>query len=86
MLAARGFPQLPYIVVLRSRWERDPQAVRREIESQIGHPCFVKPANLGSSVGVSKVRGPEELDAALSEAAMYDRKLVIEQMPAMFGK
>jgi len=79
VLAARGFPQLPYIVVLRSRWERDPQAVRREIESQIGYPCFVKPANLGSSVGVSKVRGPEELDAALSEAAMYDRKLVIEQ-------
>ena len=67
------------LVVLRSQWEQNPELVRREIEDRIGYPCFVKPANLGSSVGISKVRGPEELDGALAEAATYDRKLVIEQ-------
>ncbi|NLY51574.1 MAG: D-alanine--D-alanine ligase [Firmicutes bacterium] len=79
VLAAGGFPQLPYLVVLRSQWEQNPELVRQEIEDRIGYPCFVKPANLGSSVGISKVRGPEELDGALAEAATYDRKLVIEQ-------
>ena len=79
VLAAGGFPQLPYLVVLRSQWEQNPESVRQEIESRIGYPCFVKPANLGSSVGISKVRGPQELDGALAEAARYDRKLVVEQ-------
>jgi D-alanine-D-alanine ligase len=79
VLAAGGFPQLPYLVVLRSRWEQDPEGVRRDIEARIGYPCFVKPANLGSSVGISKVREPQELDAALAEAALYDRKLLVEE-------
>ena len=65
--------------MLRTRWEQDPEGVRRDIEARIGYPCFVKPANLGSSVGISKVREPQELDAALAEAALYDRKLLVEE-------
>ncbi len=79
VLAAGGFPQLPYLVVFRSQWEQNPDLVRQEIEARIGYPCFVKPANLGSSVGISKVREPGELEGALAEAALYDRKLVIEE-------
>jgi D-alanine-D-alanine ligase len=75
---ARGLPIVPHLIVLRSKWERDPSAVMKEIEDQIGFPCFVKPANLGSSVGVTKVHDYVELDAALAEAASYDRKLVVE--------
>jgi len=79
VLSAGGFPQLPYIVVLRSEWEQDPMLVQEEVEAHLGYPCFVKPASLGSSVGISKVRNSSELQPALAEAAIYDRKLVIEQ-------
>jgi D-alanine-D-alanine ligase len=79
VLSAGGFPQLPYLVVLRSQWEKDPTLVQKEIESHLGYPCFVKPASLGSSVGISKVCNSAELQPALAEAAIYDRKLVIEK-------
>jgi D-alanine-D-alanine ligase len=54
-------------------------SLARRVEAELGYPCFVKPANLGSSVGVSKARTAAELDAALAEAFRYDRKLVIER-------
>lgn len=79
VLAAGGFPQLPYLVVLRSQWEKNPAVVEREVETHVGYPCFVKPASLGSSVGISRVRNSAELQPALAEAAIYDRKLVIEK-------
>jgi len=79
VLAASGFPQLPYVTILRSHWEKSPIAVQDEIEASIGYPCFVKPASLGSSVGISKVRRRDELQAALVEAALYDRKIVVEK-------
>lgn len=79
VLAAGGFPQLPYLVVLRSQWEKNPAVVEREVETHLGYPCFVKPASLGSSVGISRVRNSAELQPALAEAAIYDRKLVIEK-------
>lgn len=75
----QGLPLTPYRVVLRSRWRREPAAVRQEIEAAFPYPWFVKPANLGSSIGITKVHGPEELAAAMDEAARYDRKLVIEE-------
>ncbi len=74
-----GLPVVPWVVVLRSEWERKSLAVRRRIESEIGYPLFVKPANLGSSVGISKVHNRPELAAALSLAANYDRKIVVEK-------
>ena len=79
VLSAGGFPQLPYLVVLRSQWEKDPALVQKEVESHLAYPCFVKPASLGSSVGISKVRNSGELQPALAEAAVYDRKFVIEK-------
>ena len=75
---SHGLPVVPYRVFLRRRWEREPFAVMAQIENEIGFPCFVKPANLGSSVGITKVHDHVELDAALAEAASFDRKLLVE--------
>jgi D-alanine-D-alanine ligase len=72
-------PLVKHITVLRRLWRADPKAVRRQIESLLKYPVFVKPANLGSSVGISKVHNTSELATAMNEAARYDRKLVIEQ-------
>jgi D-alanine-D-alanine ligase len=76
---AAGLPQTPYIPLLRSEWRADPKTSTRLIEKTLAYPLFVKPANLGSSVGISKVHGRSELAAALDLAASFDRKLVIEQ-------
>jgi D-alanine-D-alanine ligase len=65
--------------VLRSEWREQPKKVRKLIENALKYPVFVKPANLGSSVGISKVHDSSELPAAMDEAARFDRKLVIEQ-------
>jgi len=65
--------------VLRSAWRDEPKKVRKQIERALKYPVFVKPANLGSSVGISKVHDAGELPAAMDEAARYDRKLVVEQ-------
>jgi len=75
---AHGLPVSRYLSVLRKEWDSNPEAVMARIEQQIGWPCFVKPANLGSSVGITKVHGRVELGAALAEAAAYDRKLIVE--------
>jgi D-alanine-D-alanine ligase len=75
---AHGLPVVPYLVFSRSEWERDPATVMAQIETQLGFPCFVKPANLGSSVGITKVHGYVELDAAMAEAASFDRKVLVE--------
>lgn len=74
-----GLPVVPWMTVLRKDWEGDPVLVRRRIREEIGFPLFVKPANLGSSVGISKVRRPGGLGAALDLAAQYDRKILIEK-------
>ena len=73
-----GLPVGDYLVYLRREWRESPQEVAEEIEEKLGYPCFVKPANMGSSVGISKARCREELQSAMEKAAMYDRKLVIE--------
>lgn len=79
LFAGAGLPQTPWISLLRSEWRANPKACTKKIEAAIKYPIFVKPANLGSSVGISKVHDRSELAAAMDEAASFDRKLVIEQ-------
>jgi D-alanine-D-alanine ligase len=73
-----GLPVGPWIGVLRKEWERNPDAIRDRVGSELGYPCFVKPSNLGSSVGVTKVHDPTELPDAMAEAARHDRRIVVE--------
>jgi D-alanine-D-alanine ligase len=75
----RGLPVLPYQVVLRFEWERGAKEILATIEEALSYPLFVKPTNLGSSVGVSKVKTSKELTPALREAFRYDRKAIVEQ-------
>ena len=75
---AHGLPIVPYLVFLRGEWERNATEVMAQIETRLGFPCFIKPANLGSSVGIAKAHDHVELDAALADAASYDRKLLAE--------
>jgi D-alanine-D-alanine ligase len=76
---AAGLPIVKHVTVLRADWESEPGRVQRLIESHLKYPVFVKPANLGSSVGISKVHGRKELAPAMDEAARFDRKIVVEQ-------
>jgi len=77
-MAAAGLPQIAHVAVLRSDWDASPGAIADTMAERLGFPLFVKPANLGSSVGISKARTPEELVEALGLAADYDRKVVVE--------
>lgn len=74
-----GLPICRHYTVLRSRWENEPIAALSDIESAIGYPCFVKPANLGSSVGISRAESADELRSAIDLASRYDRKIIIEE-------
>ncbi len=79
--AQAGLSQVKYMGINRSQVWSDPCVFPKlcdEIESKLGYPCFVKPANLGSSVGISKVRSRPELERALDQAASYDRRLIVE--------
>ncbi|MEO8735701.1 MAG: D-alanine--D-alanine ligase [Edaphobacter sp.] len=79
LFAAAGLPQTPYLALTRAEWKADPKRCTRQIEKALQYPVFVKPANLGSSVGISKVHDRSELAAAMDLAASFDRKLIIEQ-------
>jgi D-alanine-D-alanine ligase len=79
LFAAAGLPQAPYTVVARRVWRQEPAAVSAAVEAALRYPLFVKPANLGSSVGISKARGRAELGEALELAAAYDGKIVVEE-------
>jgi D-alanine-D-alanine ligase len=74
-----GLPICKHVWFLRAEWEREPAAVLRRVTRQLGFPCFVKPANLGSSVGVSKATDRRTLEAAINLAARYDRKIIVEE-------
>jgi D-alanine-D-alanine ligase len=81
LFAAAGLPQVKYAAVTRSQIWSDPcvfTALCDRLEVELGYPCFVKPANLGSSVGISKVRSRAELEVALDNAASYDRRIIVE--------
>jgi D-alanine-D-alanine ligase len=79
LFRAAELPIVKHVTVLRSQWEANPKKVQRLVESKLKYPMFVKPANLGSSVGISKARQRNELGPAIKEAAKFDRKIVIEQ-------
>ena len=79
MFAMAGLPIVKHVTLLRGEWKANPRKCTRLIEEQLQYPVFVKPANLGSSVGISKVRERKELAAAMDEAASFDRKIVIEE-------
>ena len=76
---AAGLPIVKHVTILRSAWEAEPKKVQKLVESKLKYPLFVKPANLGSSVGISKAHDRKELGPAIEEAAKFDRKIVIEQ-------
>ncbi len=78
LFASAGLPQVRYTHYLRSAWEREPELVLTDVEEKLGYPCFVKPANLGSSVGISKAKDRAGLERAMREAAKYDRKIIVE--------
>ena len=78
VFAAHGFPQVEHRVVTRSAWQREPEKVLDDLEA-LPYPLFVKPANLGSSVGISRAENRGELAAALTGAARFDRRVVVEQ-------
>jgi D-alanine-D-alanine ligase len=79
ILSVHGLPVLPYVVIKRKMWQGAPKEVIAEIENRLSYPVFVKPANMGSSVGVSKVHDRGELAPAMDLAARYDRKVLVEQ-------
>jgi D-alanine-D-alanine ligase len=74
-----GLPIVKHVTLLRADWERNARKAIATIEKSLQYPLFVKPANLGSSVGISKAHDRKELGPALALAAKYDRKLVVEQ-------
>ncbi|MFD1674446.1 D-alanine--D-alanine ligase [Alicyclobacillus fodiniaquatilis] len=79
LFGAAGLPQVSYIGTTRKVWKSSPNETMEQIERKIGYPCFVKPANLGSSVGISKAKNRAELERAMELAAQYDRKIIIEE-------
>ncbi|MGD0268652.1 MAG: D-alanine--D-alanine ligase family protein [Candidatus Sulfotelmatobacter sp.] len=79
LFLAAGLPIVKHVTILRNAWESDAKKVEKLVGSKLKYPVFVKPANLGSSVGISKAHNGKELGPAIEEAAKFDRKIVIEQ-------
>jgi D-alanine-D-alanine ligase len=79
LLQQAGIPIVEFVVLLDHHWTERCDAITHEVEIKCGYPCFVKPANLGSSVGISKARNRQELGPAIETAAQYDRKIIVEQ-------
>ena len=79
LFLAAGLPIVKHVTILRRAWEKEPKKIEKLVERRLKYPVFVKPANLGSSVGISKVHNRKELGPAIEEAAKFDRKIVIEQ-------
>ncbi len=79
LFAQAGLPIGNYLWVLRSQWRTNQAIILRNVVREIGFPCFVKPANLGSSVGISKAKDKKSLTEAIELAAQYDRKIIVEE-------
>jgi D-alanine-D-alanine ligase len=75
---AHGLPVVPHLVVREHEWAEEREAVALRVDRELGYPCFVKPSNLGSSVGISKVRRAAELADAVALALSHDRKVLVE--------
>jgi len=78
VFVAKGLPICDYDVVMKRDWQRDERGVLQRVVTRLGFPVFVKPANLGSSVGISKAKHVAELRTAITLAAQFDRKVVVE--------
>jgi D-alanine-D-alanine ligase len=78
LFIAANLPIVKHVTILRRDWEKDPKKIEKQV-GKLKYPVFVKPANLGSSVGISKAHNRKELGPAIEEAAKFDRKIVIEQ-------
>lgn len=79
VMEAVGLPVLPWQLVLRSSWHADSEAVLDQLEATLSYPMFTKPANLGSSVGITKCDNRTELAIGMTEAVSFDRRVVVEQ-------
>jgi D-alanine-D-alanine ligase len=79
LFQSAGLPIVKHVTILRGTWDENPKKTEKLVESKLKYPVFVKPANLGSSVGISKAHSRRELGPAIYEAAKFDRKIVIEQ-------
>jgi D-alanine-D-alanine ligase len=79
LFASSKLPIVPWVTFLRSDWEKNPKKIRARIEADLRYPVFVKPANLGSSVGISKAHDRKELGPAIDLAAQFDRKIIVER-------
>jgi D-alanine-D-alanine ligase len=79
VLAQAGLPQAPYLVVPERDWRADPDRVAAEVDGRLAYPLFTKPARLGSSIGISKVKTPDGLAAGLADAFAHDTKALVEQ-------
>jgi D-alanine-D-alanine ligase len=78
MFAAAGLPIVPHLVVFRREWQRDARTITARVAKELTYPVFVKPANLGSSVGISKAKSDDSFVEAMDLALQFDRKIVIE--------
>jgi D-alanine-D-alanine ligase len=79
LFLAAKLPIVKHVTLLRSDWEADAKKVRKRVENKLKYPVFVKPANLGSSVGITKAHDRAELGPCIEEAAKFDRKILVEQ-------
>ena len=79
IFAQAGLAQVDYVWFIRKDWEESKEMAYKKVEETLGYPCFVKPANLGSSVGISKCTNREELETAFQDAFQFDRKIIVEQ-------
>lgn len=79
LLKEAGVPVVEYIRIVRHQWEESKEICMKRIEKELGYPCFVKPCNAGSSVGVSKVKNSAMLTGAVEEAFQWDNKLLVER-------
>ncbi|GIN40357.1 MULTISPECIES: D-alanine--D-alanine ligase [Heyndrickxia] len=79
LFAQAGLDQVKYVSFIRSSWDHNNEEAYKKVEAELGYPCFVKPANLGSSVGISKCTNRKELENAFIEAFQFDRKVIVEE-------
>jgi D-alanine-D-alanine ligase len=79
IFAHHGLPQVSWVALTSKQWEHDGESCIEKIASSLGYPCFVKPANLGSSVGIGKAENAAELKNALDTASHFDRRIIVEE-------
>ena len=79
LFAQAGLAQANYVSYIKSDYEKSPETAYEQVEEALGYPCFVKPANLGSSVGINKCKDRQSLEQAFKEAFEFDRKIIIEE-------